>query len=200
MISVTAILRLLRAEKYRLVVERVLSNGRLNDPVARKRLCEGKGMRLAALSLGLQRALELEHRLNPELEALAGELMSLQDRDGCDAGGFCGGDGVATALAIRAIAEALARCGEAEHRLEAALEETLRSGSRWLMERWGDEAQLEEADPVDLSIMLWQLAALPVCPLPQLVERMKRHVSAIEGSEGAGGAGALRRLALALAA
>ncbi len=162
MISLTHIERLLRAESYRRLVERVLTNGRRVNRAVARHLEVSDAVAAAACGLALQRCCELTYAPTPLAERLAMQLLEMQRNDGHFSRSVA-----ASAVALRGLLDYLQHhreVGEAvDAQVSAAVAEALAAFRR---------TQLVDGalrnDAVESTIVLWQLgdndAFKSVCP------------------------------------
>ena len=160
MISLTHIERLLTAESYGRLVEKVLSNGRRVNRAVAKHLEVSAAA--AACGLALQRCCELTYAPTPLAERLAMQLLQMQRNDGHFSRSVA-----ASAVALRGLLDYLQHhrdVGEAVDRhVSAAVAEGLAAFRRTqsVVGAWADNA-------VESTIVQWQLgendAFKSVCP------------------------------------
>ena len=168
MISLTHIERLLRAESYGRLVEKVLSNGRRVNRAVAKRLEVSEAVAAAACGLALQRCCELTYAPTPLADRLAMRLLQMQRNDGHLSRSIA-----ASAVALRGLLDYLQHHQDVSEmvdaRVSAAIAEALAALSRT---RSVDGAFRD--DVVESTIVLWQLGEYeafrsavkfdPLCP------------------------------------
>ena len=151
MISLTHIERLLTAESYGRIVERVLANGRRVNRAVAKRLGVADAVAAAACGLALQRCCELTYAPTPLAERLAMRLLQMQRNDGHFSRSVAG-----SAVALRGLLDYLQHhrdVGEAvDVHVSAAVAE---ASAAFRRTQSVDGALCDNA--VESTIVLWQL-------------------------------------------
>ncbi len=151
MISLTHIERLLTAESYGRLVEKVLSNGRRVNRAVAEHLEVSDAVAAAACGLALQRCCELTYAPTPLAERLAMQLLEMQRNDGHFSRSVA-----ASAVALRGLLDYLQHhrdIGETvEAQVSAAIDEGLTAFRRTqsVIGAWRNNA-------VESTIVLWQL-------------------------------------------
>src|SRR4051812_35090518 len=87
MISQNQIVRLIQAEEFRQLIDRILANGRCNSAIAKRVLRQVEVAAPAALGLAIQRLSELTYGASRFAEVLASRLALMQGTDGMFGGG-----------------------------------------------------------------------------------------------------------------
>ena len=162
MISLTHIERLLTAESYGRLVEKVLSNGRRVSRAVAKHLEVSDAVAAAACGLALQRCCELTYAPTPLAERLAMRLLEMQRSDGHFSRSVA-----ASAVALRGLLDYLQHhreVGEAvDAHVLAAVAEALAA-----LGRTQSIVGILHDNAVESTIVLWQLgdheAFKSVCP------------------------------------
>ena len=151
MISLTHIERLLRAESYGRLVEKVLSNGRRVNRAIARRLGVAEAVAAAACGLALQRCCELTYAPTPLAERLAMRLLQMQRNDGHFSRAIAG-----SAVALRGLLDYLQHhrdVGETvDPDVSAAVTEALAA-----FRRTQSAHGASPDNAVESTIVLWQL-------------------------------------------
>jgi hypothetical protein len=191
MLSVPTMTRNVQAKHFRLLLDRVMGNGR-RFPAAAAALARPDRIEVAAVGLALQRALELTYAVDSTAWELARRLIAKQREDGA----FGSGSVVETSVAARALAELLARLErpqEVELARRASL--ALQGGLHWLAGELDDV--MDSIDGIDATVVFWQVSDCVICREALPVQRLREVVC---GSPAAEEAGELHHLVRLLAA
>jgi hypothetical protein len=162
MLTIPHILRLIEAEAYGRLIERVLANGRCDSPDICRRLSRPDVRVPAALGLALQRCVELSYSPTAVAGALVGRLLDQQRGDGLFGSASHESQLIATAVALRSLADLPLPPGEGKG--EGVTDSTLNSA---INEARDSLAHLANAidwlalSPVAAAIALWQLGDRP---------------------------------------
>lgn len=163
MISQPQIVRLIEAQEYRHLIDRILANGRCRSAAARRVLMRPECAAVAALGLALQRLCEITYRPTPAAQMLAQQLIALQRDDGTF------GDPLeisaesslaATAVALRGL---IAHASQIELTGAAAPESittSIEDGVNALASQYHSMND-HGVHAVDWAIVLWQLGETP---------------------------------------
>jgi hypothetical protein len=158
MLSLTQIQRLVATGDYRLLVERVLSNGRLDGCAVRSCLTDPRAVVPAALGLALQRACELTYGPAAIAVDLARRLLDQRRGDGLFGTGQTSSI-AASAVAIGGLLALFDQCRADGSDVRLALDE-IKAAVDSALAALGD-LQREDGrlgrDSTDVAIMLWQL-------------------------------------------
>lgn len=162
MLSETQIVRLLEAEDYRHLVERILCNGRCRSVVARRTLTRPQTARLAALGLGLQRLCELAYRARKCADGLADRLLAAQRLDGlfADEGASIESKLAVSGAALRGLIMWIDLNRMSGRSVDRAASDAIARGFAALAERFGGGIDVH-TDAVGWAIVLWQLGDVP---------------------------------------
>jgi hypothetical protein len=202
MITQTQILRLVEAQEYSRLIDRLLSNGRCHSAQAIDLLGRPEAAAPVALGLALQRLCELTYWPHPHGAGLAHRLVRMQRRDGAFGGGLepsADATLAATAAALRGLIDWLAQhnhSGRNDDRL-ALIRNSIDRAWRALATACATARASDQWDHVAWAIVLWQLGDCEDARLHLPIDRIRRQ---IEDSSAAPIADDLTRLALTMAA
>ncbi len=162
MISLTHIERLLRAESYARLVERVLANGRRVNRAVAKHLRVSDAVAAAACGLALQRCCELTYAPTPLAERLAMQLLEMQRNDGHFSRSVA-----ASAVALRGLLDFLQHHRDIGETVSAHLSAGIAEGLTAFRRTQSVVGALRD-NAVESTIVMWQLgdndAFNAVCP------------------------------------
>jgi len=160
MLTIQQILRLVEVEANERLVERILANGRCDAPEIARRLARPDVVVPAALGLALQRCAELSYGPTAVAGALVGRLLDQKRGDGLFGSSSIESRFIASAIALRGLAEfaraassagasPTAAAHAALNEVKAALARLIAAAdSRWL-------------SPLPAAVVLWQLRDRP---------------------------------------
>lgn len=179
MISQNQIFRLIEAEEFRQLIQRVLSNGRCRSPLVLRVLSQPDVAASAAIGLALQRLGELTYRPSQLAASLSRRLLGMQQSNGL----FGSAEDpstesllVATATALRGLitwtAQVQASGSEVDHPTSLAIDRGLNA----LAEVYSDASTDVNHDAVAWAIVLWQLGDMAefrhIVPIKDLLEML----------------------------
>jgi hypothetical protein len=202
MITQTQIVRLIEAQEYSRLADRLLSNGRCHSAQAIDRLARPEAAAPVALGLGLQRLCELTYWPHPHGAGIAHRLVRIQRRDGSFVSGTeSSADATlaVTATALRGLIDWLAQhdhSGRNDDRL-ALIRNSIDRAWHALAAAFATARASDQWDHVAWAIVLWQLGDCDDARLNLPIDRIRRE---IEDSSAAPIADDLTRLALTMAA
>lgn len=205
MIAPSQIVGSIDNQKHRVLIDRLLSNGRCHSAVAQRVLRQPESLMPSAIGLGLQRIGELAYWALPEGVDLAHRLLRLQRRDGLYGSNSAEIDHLIgpTAIAVRALVDWLSHFNHDEAE-RALLQQSVERACLALcvaFEREShdvrDAREQHETEDARWAIVLWQLgdceAACARLPMHEIHDRIKTSSPAFRADD-------LSRLALTMAA
>jgi len=159
MISQNQIVRLIEAEEFRQLIQRVLSNGRCRSPMVLHVLSQPEAAATAAIGLALQRLGELTYRPTELANELARRLIGMQKIDGLfgpDASSSREAMLVATSTALRGLMTWRSQIEACGGEIDEPISHAIDQGLSALADVYSDAPDVNE-DAVAWAVVLWQL-------------------------------------------
>src|SRR5690606_19629896 len=159
MLSQRQIMRLVDAEEYKVLVERILANGRCPSGMTRQLLTRPEVAAPAGIGLTLQRLTELTYGPSPVANHLARRLLAMQRRDGLFGYGSEPTNELllaATAAALRGMLAWVEQHRAMHQAVPVWVENTINLGLDALAAKFNEKPNMI-ADAVGWAIVLWQL-------------------------------------------